>query len=472
MYLQNPIILIWDALLRPSRFAALLATGWRQVIYAWFITLLWTFTLLVCINLLLRQIMPPGPNTLVLGIVLPPTLLLLSTSLGQVFMSKSNRLNIVWFWTLRPQIAMAPSLGLLTTIGFSTGFDDGSSPWSIWLVLVTIFVFGTYTGSFLGLGFAGVSRPVSSLTLRVTIALMALGVGVLSWWSPQLIATNLRFLSLVMAGLVLGILRPLSWLCEAPVSLGLLRFARTRWSVDRLRRSHPTAYDELILLPLPGLRALLRHACSTDLSNGITWLLEIAAHPGQHLAAYAAMRQLIQEGPLAHKLLLQLSSSAAGRALLHEASARLEKSARLTWTYVMLAEIREPGAWIEHIDSARDGIAAWPDLPGTPEMLWFLASSSAILHADRWETAHIALQSRPASSNQLDEIAGCCALLDCWLKVATADVRTGMQQLDALVNGAELPASWAGSLLATVGAHLCFLVSVEHRRREVQSDAV
>lgn len=472
MKLQNPIILIWNALLRPSRFAAFLALGWRQVIYAACVTLLWTVTLLACINLLVGQIIPLGPHRVVLGIVFPIVVVLPSMNAGFLFMNKSNQFNMLWFWLLRPQIAITPSFAPLISLAFSPGLGDGTAPWSIWLVYTLILVFSYHAGSFLGLGFAGVVRPAASLALRATAILMAIAVGLLSWWSPQLVATNLRLVSLIMAGLALNILRPLTWLCEAPVSLGLRLCGPSRLSIDQLRRWHPTSYDELILLPLPGLRALLMHACSSDLPRGIAWLLAIAAHPGQHPAAYAALRRLIEEGALAHTLLLSLSNSTAGRAVLREASARPGRTSSLIWAYVTLAEIREPGAWIEQIDGARSAIAAWPHVSGTPDMLRLLASSSAILHADRWERAVVALESCPVSSNRLDEIAGCCSLLDYWLEVATADIRTGAGQLAELVKGAKLPIGWAASLLATVGEHLCFLVSVEHRRMEAQPDVV
>lgn len=89
----------------------------------------------------------------------------------------------------------------------------------------------------------------------------------------------------LLIGLGLGLLRPLSYFWATPWSLGLALVSRFGVPAQRLLAIHPVSRDELGLIPLPRLTALLVHACRADLVTGGPWLVWVAQHPSQGGAA-------------------------------------------------------------------------------------------------------------------------------------------------------------------------------------------
>jgi hypothetical protein len=296
------------------------------------------------------------------------------------------------------------------------------------------------------------SAPVRWILAGGTVALVGL-----MWWSPVFPPASWIGAFLVLLGFALGLVRPLSWLWEMPLALALLVGERSGLSVARLPALHPVTLDELSLLPLPGLRALLVRACHADLAAGGAWLLDVAAHPGQRGAAPGAVRAIIQRDTLAHPLLLWLSTHDDGRDWLHTLEDTTDRLPPLLRGYIALMNVADAGAWPLVIARHRQIFVQTRHFPGGHVMLLLLDTCSAVLTAARWLDAADSLRQVPATlpdEHALDELR---ALHRALHKLATTQT---IDAVDQAVIG------WPRALLEAISEHLHFLRTIEDQYQD------
>jgi hypothetical protein len=462
----SPFTIAADALLRPSRFAAFLAGGRRNVLTAALGVCLWIGAALAFVGLVLPQLVPIGARGIIAGLVLAPLFAVMLAGLGITLSGGSaGPLGIgVAFWLLRCTLVITPALALLFALGFSTLPQRGALDGLI--VLGFVLLLGLWIGGALTILLGRSERHEEAAAARAVLAAGAFVVALLVWLSPSLRATGAALLVPFLLGLAGGLLRPLSWLWEALLSVVLAIAGMSGVSITRLRRLHPATMDELCLLPLPGLRALLVRACAADREAGAEWLLEVAGHLGQRRAALAALHTLIRRRAHAHPLLFWLSTSPEGAALLRALAERAPQPHPLIAAYAAFAAVRMPEAWTDVIARWRGAIAGAADMPGGRALLALLEAGHSALRADRWEVATARLRAAPAPDGVEDDpIWVALAIIRSWAdgrQPLLAAERAGALQL--LQRELQAMEGWPAALLAAVSEHLHFLVEIERRR--------
>jgi hypothetical protein len=462
---SNPFVIGYDALMRPSRFATFLCGERRNMLAAVVATLIWIGTALAFVGLMLPQVMPLHRINLAAALLLSPWLALLIS--GLFIMSGDNELDPVrnaLFWALRCQLAITPSL----TLGLALGFV--ATP--LWLLVSMLLLLGVWLGSALVVRLVRTSVLTVSAAVRWILAAGSVTLVGLMIWSPAFPTARLIWFFLPLLGFTLGLIRPLSWLWEVPLALALLVGARCGLAVTHVRTLHPVSLDELCLLPLPGLRALLVTACSVDLDLGGAWLLAVANHPGQRGAALGAVRTLIQQGTLAHHLLLWLCRHDLGRNWLHTLAATTAHLPPLLRGYTALMDVDDAGAWPGVIARHRAAFVQARHVPGGQAMLLLLDTGSAVLTAARWPAAAAALRALPAAyadtgmsdepgalSQALHLIAGAAADDPAFAHSAsTPTIDTTTRSLTG----------WPQAMLDAITDHLVFLLTIEEQRATLE----
>lgn len=447
---SDPLTIGYNALFRPARFAAFLGGGRRNMLAAVVATLLWVGAALAFVGLVLPHLVPINPIDLLAGLLLAPVMAMLIS--GALAMTGDKDLEPPWgtlFWVLRCQLTVTPWFALCAALGFT------ESP--RWLVVVLLLLFGFWLGGGLGVVFMRNTPHTTARRLRWLLALGTLALIGLLWWSPVFPFNQWGAVFLCMLGFASGLLGLLTWLGEAPVAGGLWLAARLGLPLSRLRALHPATLDELVLLPLPGLQALLVRACTQDLATGGRWLLDIARHPGQRGAALGALRSIIRRGTLAHPLLRWLSSHPDGQGWLRLLLATADRLPPLVRGAVALMDVDYAGTWPATIANHRAAFVQAQHAPGGASLLALLDTASAVLGASTWPAALAAVQALPADpAPEPDDIQQALVQLR---QIATADDDTALEHAAAL--SATTPAGWSGSLLDATTEHLVFLLLLE-----------
>ncbi len=478
----TPFTLAHDALLRPTRFATYLEGGWPNIRRAALAVVIWLGALLILIGVILPLLLPLSPISLILAIIIAPTMAMMPA--GMAIMMGSNTLSTrtnTFFWLLRCQLAVAPPMGLLLLFGTSN--LPLFAPWMPVLVIGFLWLIGLWTGGILSVKLIEPSVRDEAAAVRWFVGGAALVLGGLIWWLAITNPTNIGLLALILIGLSSGVLRPLNWLWAAPLSLALALAARLGVPAERLRHWHPVTLDELVLLPLPGLRYLLCRACADDLEQGAEWLLVVADHPGQRGAARRALDMIIAQGTLAHLLLFWLSTCREGRALLQRYNDQVRPAHPLIVAYAALSRGVEPAEWPQVIEQHRDHLAKLDGLPSTELLLTLIDLGRAALAASRWsevvQTAAALPRLHAPPAVAPDPLWTAVIDLQDWLAAPAPTLLAESQTLARALwaeaqqlieqNMDDKPdepprLAWPADLLAAASEHLLFLIEIERRR--------
>jgi hypothetical protein len=462
----TPFTLVADALLRPRRFASYISGGWRHTRWAALATLELLVVTLGFIALVLGQLLAIGTRGLVGGLLGAPLITLMIAGLCIIVGSDhslSPMANAA-FWILRCLIAITPPLALFLALVYSTALPLLQRTPAI--VLLFLFLVGAWLGGTLTVVLARHPHATESTPVRWLLAGSGLAIGGVLWWSPPSQAASASLFAPACAGLAVGLLRPLSYLWEAPLSLGLALAARLGVAPYRLLALHPVNYDDLCLMPLPELGGLLACACEADLDEGGDWVLRVARHLSQRVAARSAIDRIVRRGRLTHPLLFWLSTCAEGAELLHNLAEQPGKPHPLIAAYAALASVTAPESWPTVIARQRETLANAADRPGGIAMLALLEAGVGTLRADRWSVAIQRLRSAPMPHG-VEEDALWIALetIQVWAHDHLPELITDRAgALQALWEELQDLEGWPAALVAAMSEHLLFLLAVERRR--------
>jgi hypothetical protein len=462
----NPFTLIHDALLRPAGFAAFLDGGWRNIAWAALATAEGLLVALGFVALVLRQLVPLGTQGLAAGLLLAPLMALMFSAIW-VTVGADTRIApraSAAFWIARCQIALTPPLALLLALAYSPAFPQLARSTAVGLLL--LLMFGVWSGGALVVALVKHPQRAESATARWVLALGALAIAGALWWSPPLRGTHGLLLMPMCLGFAAGLLRPVSYVCEAIVSLALLAAARAGASPLRLLALHPANVDDLSLLPLPGLGSLLVRAFAADADEGGEWILRVARHAGQHQAVRWVVAGSVVKGALAHPLLFWLSTSDGGVALLRDLADRPRLPHPLIAAYAAIGATATAAAWPSVIAQLRAPVTRAAGLPGGAALLALLEAGASVLRADRWPAAIAGLRSAPAPRDiEDDPIWVALDIVRTWadrrLPELADDRATALR---ALWNELQDLEGWPAGLIAAMSEHLLFLLGVEQRR--------
>jgi hypothetical protein len=456
----NLFALLYNALLRPACYAAFLAGGRRASLWAALAMVEMLLALAGLILLVLRQLLPLGAPALVYSLGIAPVLALMIAGVC-IIVSGTLRLSPMVhaaFWITRCQIAITPPLALFLALASSPALPGLQSASALLILL------GAWCGGAITVLLT--LRPHSSeaALVRWLLAGGALAIAAALWFSPPLRGPAL-LLTPAGIGLALGLVRLLSYLWEAPWSMLLWLAARLGAPIEWLRALHPASYDELCLLPLPGLSGMLVRACETDLEAGGDWLLDVARHLGQSGAAGRAIACMVRGGRLAHPLLFWLSTSAPGAALLRDIAERSDRPDPLIEAYAAFTRPDKPAAWPALIAGRHAAFASAAHLPGGGSIMVLLDVGAGTLGATRWPAAIERLRVAPGLNADDDPIWIALDIMQIWAQdrlPALADDRAAA--LRELAEELCTLEGWPAALIAAMSEHLLFLLVVERCR--------
>lgn len=456
----------YDALLRPARFAAFLDGGWHNIRRASLAVLLWLGAALACIGLMLPQLFPIDTQSRVASLGIAPALALMISSFGIMIGDGMGRSTLAHmsFWLLRCQVAITPPLALFLTLASSSALIAVQRMTLILFVLLPLL--GVWLGGGLTVVLALRKNQHEASATRWVVAAGSLMIGTALWLSPPLRMSAALLFIPFCAGLTVGLLRPISYLWEMLWSFALALAVRLGANPLRVLPLHPVNYDDLGLLPLPGLSNLLIRACIADIDAGSEWLLRIARHPGQRRAAERAIIGIVRQGLFAHPLLFWLSTSEEGPALLTGIAERARGRHALIGAYATFAAVADPEAWLAVLQLYRETLAQAVDLPGGQAIFSLLDASLGTLQADRWPAAitHLGSTSAPAGVI-LDPIWLALATIQSWASgTALSDITDRADAVFSLVGEIEDLEGWPITLIAALCEHLLFLIGIERRR--------
>ncbi|MEI7768351.1 MAG: hypothetical protein WCI67_00100 [Chloroflexales bacterium] len=457
------LTLILDALLRPSRLLAFVAGGpgagqWAALAAAEVLGV--TAGLIAGLGLFI----PIGTIGLIAGTGLTLALAML-TALPPFFSLSVDHPagdRLIFSFT-RTLIALVPLATLGLTLIFSSEFPTLQR--SPLVMLLATMVIGVWLGGTLTVALL-VSPQRSALpVLRWVGVIGSFLICALIWWSEPLRQTEAALFAPLLIGLGLGLLRPLSYLWEVPLSIGLALAARLGAPAHQLRSLHPVSLDEMGLMPLPGLPALLVRACAVDITTGGPWLVDVAAHPSQGSAARRALDRLIRSGQ-AHPVLFWLSTDAEGAVWLERLCATVPRPHPLIAAYAALAAVEEPAAWPSAIGMHREAIIAATSCPGGGAVQALLEAGAQVLVSERWPAAMAALRAAPMPLVVApDPLWSALETVRGWSDNQLPSLLYDRAHaLAALWEMADTLDGWPAALLNAMAEHLVYLLIVEHRR--------
>lgn len=460
----DPFSLAFSALLRPAHFAKLLRTGRRVQAWALLAALLWVSVLLIFLWAIVRPWLSLDSGRTLQGMLLAQVLTLSLIAIVSMLAGGENALVNAVFWMVRSQLAVTPGLTVLLVLGLS--LEALGPQATVLLVALIALVGGLLVGGMLVV--ALVRRPPANeaLPVRWLVAGAALVLALELGWPGMAAPLERVLLALFAVGIGASMVRPLSWLWQAPLSGGLAVAGRLGVRASTLRLFHPVTFDELGLLPLPGLRTTLAHACTTELEVGGGWLLEVARHPGWRATASAALRTILQDGRHSHPVLFWLSTSDEGAALLRATVQQRPSPNPLLAAYAAFASVEEPGAWVEVIGQQRATIATSAALPGGGAVLALLDAATSVLRADRWPAAMSQLRTlRVPSQGPEDPIWDALAAVHSWAADPQASFTCEQQQrIDDLLAELGNLNGWPIALIAAITEHMRYLIRIEQQR--------
>jgi hypothetical protein len=200
-------------------------------------------------------------------------------------------------WNVLWGVAWGVAWGMAGSIAGSVAFSvAGGTAWGV--------AGGTAWGVAWGAAFGvawGVALGVAWSLAKGTVVSMALGValGVALWVAGSAAVGKEGGAALGVAGGAASVLvttHVLNLPLHYFISLASWLLARLSPRLSpKLWRFSPVRWDEVILLPLPGLAGLLVELYHADSTLGREALVEVAAHRYRHRQAYHALVQLAQE---------------------------------------------------------------------------------------------------------------------------------------------------------------------------------
>lgn len=451
--------LFLDLLLYPSR----LITDQRAPV-RWLLVL--SAEVLVVLGgalLLLGMFLPLGLVALVVG----PLLGLVLTMVAALPLFFSLPYQIPTFDRITLSSARALMVvGVPATLGFTLAFSTAfpALQHDFGVVLLFLLAMGFWSAGALTVALLLSSGRAEATGLRWFAAAAALLLAGLLWWSPPLRQSEAVFFAPMLLGLALGLLRPLSYLWEAPLSLALALAARLGAPAQRLLAAHPVSLDELCLVPLPGLATLLAKACEEEIASGGPWLISVAAHPSQAGAARRALEALVR-GERAHPVLFWLSTHEEGAAWLRRLTEGLRRPHPLIAAYAALAAVGEPAAWPTAVAAHRHALTAAAGHPGGAAVQALVEAGAQTIAADRWPAAMDALRCAPQPSGVApDPLWEALESVRAWSDQQPALLHDRAQALATLWDSLDDLEGWPVKLLDAMAEHLVYLLIVEHRR--------
>lgn len=455
----DPFTLALNALLRPSRYTAYLAGGrsnvWRAIAAAG----LWVCVALVFIALVIGQLVPVGLPGYIGALVYGPALALMIAGLLTIITGAVLPPRVAApFWITRCLLAVTPTCSLLLGLGMSIAFGRQLDSWAALLLLIGL---GAWLGG--GLDVLLVLRKLrhEAAPVRAVLGGGLLVIAIISWLSPALRAGPALLLAPFCVGFAIGVLRPLSWLWQAPLSLCLSLLAALGAPPVKLLSWHPVRYDELSLLPLPGLARLLSKVCAADTETGSQALLDVDAHPAHRDAAARAIALVVRDQRSAHALLFRLSTEPEGAALLGAIVERSRHTSQLLAGYSGLAAVDNQSAWRAVLRHQRPHFTPYAAAPGGAAMLSLLDTGVAALGSDRYLDAVRALATvRRPSGVVADPLWRAVDTLLVWASASPDEVdQVGWSAV--LVEALEEVDGWPAMLMAAVAEHLTYLERVD-----------
>lgn len=470
------LTIIFTALLRPSAFMTFLDQGWWAIRRAALAALCIYIVVWSLLWLIISQWTPLSTRGVLVSALTTPTFILIIVSFGVTTGAGSNiRIRTgAAFWLLRPHIAFAVPWSVVFTLVFTRSTSAESQVWWQALQLPNALMMGVI----FGLTFSSMVTIIlqrhawwrAKTSWRWTIAFVALVAALEIWWQPALILVQDENILLLPAliGVTLGVVRVLSWLWEAGWSTVLVLARRAGVSLHTIRRLHPVSFDELSLLPLPGLALLLADAYRSNSAFGIAWLLEVEQHNGQRRAVGWAVRRIIKDTAHAHSLLFALSITSEGIALLRRLTQQPGCPSAIR-AYVMLNNVAEPGAWPTTGTAVRTLLNERSEQRIAPDVLLLLEFGSDVLSTADWDTAARAAQQMISGESGESQLLTSCrhiilASLAHELHVAST------HHIDIpplLLTQIQQTGDWPSRLLSAIYEHLIFLRrSAEHQERQ------
>jgi hypothetical protein len=409
--------------------------------------------------------LPLVPERAFAGMVLALVFAMVLASLaGQLTSTSAPIVENFVFWLVRCQLAVAPCLAVL--LALLLGLRGPMGAMELQLGLLTAATVAILMGGTLVVVLLRLRERAEAATVRWLLAAAALILALELSWSAVAPPGLRGLIAFFVAALGAGVLRPLSWAWEAPLSLGLMLAGRLGAPVATIRASHPVTLDELSLLPLPGLSSALARACADELDEGAEWLLAVAAHPGQERAAHRALQLILRRRRHIHPLLFWLSTTPEGANWLQHLDRRGTPVEELVTGYAALTAVETPDWWPVVIERHRPAFAAAAPLPGGAAVLALLDTGRHVLQADRWPAALGALRraAEPVGAGD-DPIWVALRLISGWARDPQPAFVTDQEQLlSALLAEIADLQGWPVDLIAAMAEHLRYLIRIEQQR--------
>lgn len=458
-----PILpVIYDAFLRPTRFARLLAHSEQGRLHALVAVTVWVVCVMFAILLTLRVFVPFELSRLLIHFGLASAIGVLLSVFGILSNDPSkSTMPQVLFWVLRSQLIVTIPFVLALAIGIT--IIPQAEP--LIFLLVLAYVAGFWLADVFTIYLIRGSHVVEGRVVRYLWASSALVFGCFLWFFPPLGLLELRLLSISLIALSIGLIRPLLWFAEATCALLLTVPALAGVPAHTLRPFHPVSLDELCVLPLPALRFLLVRACRGELHAGMEWLLAVADHAGQRSVARAVVDNIVCEANLAHALLFSLSTRKRGMELLHSRIVAGTIIDPLIVAYDSFSNVATPDAWLGALVEQQFvfGSAAWMQDGKLMQMV--VDTGAKVLAADRWSAAIAVFRDEPViNAVVIADIQFMLETLRTWVWNTCADGGFQIQTPISLVAEVQQLHGWPKELLAAIVDHLSFLRLIEQRR--------
>jgi hypothetical protein len=460
--MSNFITIIHIALLRPSAFADYLCRGSAAIARAGLVIFGALIVALSGAVLTIAQFVPLGSREVLASVIVAPLLCVFIISVMAAFSSRGRLSSraLFGFWFFHFMLTLTPPLALF--MGFMLSSTPNLLQTALGSIVLLLFL-GVWIGNAVTFGLLGGSRSDQARGVRYVIAAGAFVVANGLLWLPALRGTSVTMIVFTCAGLVIGVLRPISYIWQAPLSMALGLCGRAGIPARRLLPLHPTSYDDLCILPLPGLGSLLAQALTLDFESGVVWLLRAAKHPGLNEVAARLVDRVVRQGQQTYQLLLNLSRSDDGLALLRRSVDRTLYPHPLIIAYTAFASVSVPEMWSLVINRHREALATGQEFPTGRAVQTYLQTAADLLCADRWRSAMACLQALPLfDTNSAEPFEHSLAMLrslagECWPELAS--VRAA--QLRKLHTALPALAGWPSFLSDVISEHLAFLCMIE-----------